>query len=119
MRNQRTLLRRNWKRGELPERLLSEFKQDIESAERAHDLAQLLGAEGNAAARYFRHFAQMLSVPAEGHHANGGTDAQRATDAGRGRRIGVDRHRGREQNESGVRPLLDERTDADQQQRQR
>jgi CRISPR-associated endonuclease Cas1/CRISPR-associated protein Cas4 len=66
VRNQRTLLRRNWKRGELPERLLSEFKQDIDAAGRAHDLAQLLGAEGNAAARYFRHFGQMLSVPAEG-----------------------------------------------------
>ncbi|MEW6705943.1 MAG: CRISPR-associated endonuclease Cas1 [Pseudomonadota bacterium] len=63
IRNQRTLLRRNWKRGELPERLLSEFRQDIEAAERAHDLAQLLGAEGNAAARYFRHFREMLSQP--------------------------------------------------------
>jgi CRISPR-associated endonuclease Cas1/CRISPR-associated protein Cas4 len=66
IRNQRTLLRRNWKRGELPERLLSEFKQDIEAAERAHDLPQLLGAEGNAAARYFRHFSQMLSVQVNG-----------------------------------------------------
>ena len=63
IRNQRTLLRRNWKRGELPERLLAEFRQDIDAAERAHDLPQLLGAEGNAAARYFRHFKQMLSVP--------------------------------------------------------
>lgn len=60
IRNQRTLLRRNWKRGELPESLLSEFRQDIEAAERAHDLAQLLGIEGNAAARYFRHFGEML-----------------------------------------------------------
>lgn len=63
IRNQRTLLRRNWKRGELPERLLGEFRQDIDAAERAHDLSQLLGAEGNAAARYFRHFREMLSVP--------------------------------------------------------
>ena len=66
IRNQRTLLRRNWKRGDLPEALLSEFRQDIDAAERAHDLPQLLGAEGNAAARYFRHFARMLSVPSEG-----------------------------------------------------
>ena len=65
IRNQRTLLRRNWKRGEMPEALLSQFKQDIDAAERAHDLAQLLGHEGNAAARYFRHFSEMLSGPAE------------------------------------------------------
>ena len=66
IRNQRTLLRRNWKRGELPEALLGEFRRDIDAAERAHDLPQLLGAEGNAAARYFRHFGRMLSAPAEG-----------------------------------------------------
>ncbi len=65
IRNQRTLLRRNWKRGEMPEALLAQFKQDIDAAERAHDLAQLLGFEGNAAARYFRHFKEMLSGPAE------------------------------------------------------
>lgn len=65
IRNQRTLLRRNWKRGEVPESLLSQFKQDIDAAERAHDLAQLLGVEGNAAARYFRHFSEMLSGPGE------------------------------------------------------
>ena len=63
VRNQRTLLRRNWKRGEMPEALLSQFKQDIDAATRAHDLAQLLGVEGNAAARYFRHFGEMLSLP--------------------------------------------------------
>lgn len=67
IRNQRTLLRRNWKGQapgddpELPESLLSEFRQDIDAAERAHDLAQLLGVEGNSAARYFRHFRQMIS----------------------------------------------------------
>jgi CRISPR/Cas system-associated endonuclease Cas1 len=38
----------------MPESLLAEFRQDIDAAERAHDLPQLLGAEGNAAARYFR-----------------------------------------------------------------
>jgi len=64
IRNQRTMLRRNWKRGEVPETLLREFRQDVEAAERAHDLEQLLGIEGNAAARYFRHFREMLAVSA-------------------------------------------------------
>jgi CRISPR-associated endonuclease Cas1/CRISPR-associated protein Cas4 len=72
IRNQRTLLRRNWKRGDVPEALLAEFRHDIDAAERAHDLAQLLGAEGNAAARYFRHFNQMLSPPAEGDAGTAG-----------------------------------------------
>ncbi len=66
IRNQRTLLRRNWKRGSAPEELLSGFKQDIDAAERARDLPQLLGVEGNAAARYFRHFREMLSPDAAG-----------------------------------------------------
>jgi CRISPR-associated endonuclease Cas1/CRISPR-associated protein Cas4 len=72
IRNQRTLLRRNCKRGDLPEALLGEFRHDIDAAERAHDLPQLLGAEGNAAARYFRHFGQMLSPPADGDAAAAG-----------------------------------------------
>lgn len=71
IRNQRTLLRRNWKRGSLPESLLSEFKQDIDAAERARDLAQLLGVEGNAAARYFRHFNEMLSTDGPGQGGEG------------------------------------------------
>lgn len=61
IRNSRTLLRRNWKRGELPETLLDEFRWDIDQAERAKNLASLLGSEGNAASRYFRHFREMLS----------------------------------------------------------
>lgn len=65
IRNQRTLLRRNWKEEQgAPEVLLSEFRQDIEAAERARELAQLLGVEGNAAARYFRWFKEMLVRPA-------------------------------------------------------
>lgn len=60
IRNTRTLLRRNWKRGELPDTLLDEFRRDIEQAERAASLQNLLGIEGNAAARYFRHFREML-----------------------------------------------------------
>ena len=66
IRNQRTLLRRNWKRGEIPEAVLAAFRHDIDSAERAHDIAQLLGHEGNAAARYFRHFREMLSAQDDG-----------------------------------------------------
>ncbi|GAB4352115.1 MAG: CRISPR-associated endonuclease Cas1 [Immundisolibacter sp.] len=60
IRNARTLLRRNWKRGELPDMLLDEFRRDIDQAERATSLQTLLGVEGNAAARYFRHFREML-----------------------------------------------------------
>ena len=62
IRNQRTLLRRNWKRDAMPDELLSQFRHDIDAAERARDLPQLLGMEGNAAARYFRHFREMLSA---------------------------------------------------------
>lgn len=63
IRNQRTLLRRNWKRGEMPEELAAGFRHDIDAAERARDLPQLLGAEGQAAARYFANFSHMLSDP--------------------------------------------------------
>lgn len=59
--NQRTLLRRNWKLGEVPEELLNGFQQDIKHAQRASGLPELLGAEGNAAARYFGAFSSMLS----------------------------------------------------------
>jgi CRISP-associated protein Cas1 len=66
IRNQRTLLRRNWKAAEgetqdMPEELAAGFRHDIEDAEHARGLEQLLGVEGQAAARYFRHFRQMLS----------------------------------------------------------
>lgn len=59
--NQRTLLRRNWKLDQVPEELLQGFQRDIRHAQRASTLAQLLGAEGQGAARYFRAFASMLS----------------------------------------------------------
>lgn len=61
IRNQRTLLRRNWKRGEVPESLLLGFRQDIDAAERAQEMPQLLGIEGHAAARYFKHFPELLA----------------------------------------------------------
>lgn len=59
--NCRTLLRRNWKDGEAPQELMEKCKQDIDAARRASSLSELLGVEGNAAARYFGSFRQMLS----------------------------------------------------------
>lgn len=77
IRNQRTLLRRNWKGGDsAPEAVLAGFRHDIEAAGRAHDLPQLLGAEGQAAARYFKHFGHMLSAP-EGRSADWPFDFER------------------------------------------
>jgi CRISPR-associated endonuclease Cas1/CRISPR-associated protein Cas4 len=66
IRNQRTLLRRNWKGAEgeassMPEALLNQFRLDIDAAERARSTETLLGIEGNAAARYFAHFNQMIA----------------------------------------------------------
>lgn len=58
--NQRTLLRRNWKRGAASDELISGFQQDIRRAQRATDLGELLGAEGQAAARYFGSFSEMI-----------------------------------------------------------
>lgn len=59
--NQRTLLRRNWKQGDVPEELVDGFQQDIRRAQRAMSLGELLGAEGQAAARYFGAFPAMLN----------------------------------------------------------
>jgi CRISPR-associated endonuclease Cas1/CRISPR-associated protein Cas4 len=60
--NCRTLLRRNWKRGAPPDDLMDGFRADIRRAERAHNLPDLLGAEGQAASRYFNSFSEMLST---------------------------------------------------------
>lgn len=59
--NQRTLLRRNWKGEDKPDDLVEAFQHDVRHAQRAPTLAELLGAEGQAAARYFRNFSAMLS----------------------------------------------------------
>jgi CRISPR-associated endonuclease Cas1/CRISPR-associated protein Cas4 len=64
--NCRTLLRRNWKNGDAPEFLLEEFKRDIDQARRVSSVPELLGVEGNAAARYFRSFSSMISRGTEG-----------------------------------------------------
>jgi CRISPR-associated protein Cas1 len=58
--NQRTLLRRNWKRAEALDDLVERFQQDTRLAQRARDLRELLGAEGLAAARYFGNFSAMI-----------------------------------------------------------
>lgn len=61
IRNQRTMLRRNWKEDAAPADLVDGFQQDLRRAQRAGDLGELLGAEGQAAALYFSAFAGMLS----------------------------------------------------------
>jgi CRISP-associated protein Cas1 len=64
--NSRTLLRRNWKEGEAPESVMEAFKFDVDQARRAKSLDELLGFEGNAAARYFGEFQQMIRRNDEG-----------------------------------------------------
>jgi len=75
--NQKTLLRRNWKQDSAPEELLDGFHADVRRAQRATDLGELLGAEGQAAARYFAEFSAMLrpikdaeTVPFDFHTRN-------------------------------------------------
>ena len=60
IRNQRTLLRRNWRGREPPDRLLLELRRHAERAAHAPDLATLLGIEGNAARLYFGAFPHLL-----------------------------------------------------------
>jgi CRISP-associated protein Cas1 len=60
--NQKTMLRRNWKQGSAPEDLVDAFQADIRSAQRACNLGELLGAEGQAASRYFGAFSAMLRL---------------------------------------------------------
>ena len=58
--NCRTLLRRNWKRDASSQPVLVDLKTDSRRPARAASLAELLGVEGTAAARYFRAFGAML-----------------------------------------------------------
>ena len=58
--NARTLLRRNWRQEEKPEALLDAMKEYARDTRRARTLAELLGIEGNAAARYFGAFANLI-----------------------------------------------------------
>ena len=75
--NCRTLLRRNWKSDEgseerLPASLLTSLKQDVAQAARVPAIQNLLGVEGNAARRYFEHFAAM--IPADKREMSCGFD---------------------------------------------
>ena len=56
--NQRTLLMRN--HADLPARVASDLQESINAAQRATNLDELRGHEGNAAAIYFAHFAGMF-----------------------------------------------------------
>lgn len=58
--NCRTVLRRNWKSDESPDRILTELKRDTDQAGRVSSLSELLGVEGNAAARYFGAFSNLI-----------------------------------------------------------
>ena len=60
IRNQRTLLRRNWRGKTAPDRLLLELRRHAERAAHAPDMATLLGIEGNAARLYFGAFPNLL-----------------------------------------------------------
>ncbi|MES9906678.1 MAG: CRISPR-associated endonuclease Cas1, partial [Sedimenticola sp.] len=63
--NCRTLLRRNHRDKAAVKPLLKELKRAAKQATRCHDLQQLLGIEGNAAAIYFRAFDGMLKTTGE------------------------------------------------------
>ena len=67
IRNQRTILRRNWReeRGTAEKaETLRRMKRLYERARHARSAAELLGLEGEAAALYFRHFEKMLALEA-------------------------------------------------------
>lgn len=58
--NCRTMLRRNWKAEDKPDDLLEGLAWDMRQARKAGSLAELLGIEGIAAARYFGAFSQLI-----------------------------------------------------------
>ncbi len=79
IRNQRTILRRNWRSGRrgteppgdsggAPERqeALQRLKRLYEKAPHVRGMNELLGVEGEAAAIYFRNFSRMFSADAAG-----------------------------------------------------
>lgn len=67
IRNQRTLLRRNWRSSESRERVMQDLKHEAERSQRATSLSELLGIEGNAAAQYFGHFNCLLKKQGDAH----------------------------------------------------
>jgi CRISPR-associated exonuclease Cas4/CRISPR-associated protein Cas1 len=62
IKNQRTLLRRNWKGEEPPEDRLARLRRLAETAPHARSADQLLGIEGEAAALYFGAFDGLISA---------------------------------------------------------
>jgi CRISPR-associated exonuclease Cas4/CRISPR-associated protein Cas1 len=64
IRNQRTLLRRNWKGETAPDDLLARLKRLAEAAPHARTAEALLGVEGEAAALYFGAFENLLGAVA-------------------------------------------------------
>ena len=67
IRNSRTIVRRNW-RGEeqVRERVLKTLRRLADRTRHANDINTLLGLEGEAAAVYFRAFADLLGPRADG-----------------------------------------------------
>lgn len=63
--NARTMLRRNWKPDEKPERLLADLKRIQKQALQARSLESLLGIEGNAASMYFANFRHLLKIESD------------------------------------------------------
>lgn len=61
--NARTLARRNWRPEEKPETLMQTLKRSADAARRAESIPQLLGIEGDAAARYFAVFRHLIKQP--------------------------------------------------------
>lgn len=68
--NARTLARRNWRPDEKPEQLMNTLKRSAQAARRASSLSVLLGIEGDAAARYFGAFSNLIKRPGEDDGAN-------------------------------------------------
>ncbi len=65
--NSRTLLRRNWHGDQPPDRILADLKRHADNTRHAHDLDQLLGIEGAAAALYFGNFRHLIRQPDTDH----------------------------------------------------
>ena len=65
IRNCRTLLRRNRRPEASVDAALRDLKRLADQAGRTRDMNSLLGVEGAAAARYFRHFTDMLKATSD------------------------------------------------------
>lgn len=73
IRNQRTLLRRNWRRDEGSRKVtLDQLDRVRRAAARASTIDTLRGFEGEAAAAYFRAFSGLLAPPADGGQTGDG-----------------------------------------------